>query len=156
MLNCTAYLFILLNEKNGSITFNVNNAEICNLTNNTVSQKLLLTLGTRLSIRCPSNRNLAEFEWKTERSFSYTYSETRYQESQISQGSAATYFRCVGSSWDSVVVCTSALFGDWIARSLASLDRHAQPTRCFSAVAQLLFCLTVYIIYSTYCIQRCI
>jgi len=35
-LNCTAYSFILLKEKNGSITFNFNTVQICNSTNNTV------------------------------------------------------------------------------------------------------------------------
>jgi len=39
-------------------------------------------LGTSLFIRCPRNSNLAEIKWKTERSFSYSYSETCYQESR--------------------------------------------------------------------------
>jgi len=35
-LNATAYSFMLLDEKNGSMTFNFNTVKLCNSTSNTV------------------------------------------------------------------------------------------------------------------------
>jgi len=55
MLNCTAYSFVLLNEKNGSITFNFNTVKIViqPITHYNIREVTVDTAGASLSIRCP-------------------------------------------------------------------------------------------------------